>query len=100
MNRIPEKLQNMGCKVKKKQCFTDYISYLYTQYFIIFSGMFASAPSFGMSLRQTSGFIPYIAISKKRANCPATPKICFIPSFFAKKKHLKKLLFKNSTFVH
>jgi hypothetical protein len=28
MNRIPEKLQNMACKVKKKQCFTDYVSYL------------------------------------------------------------------------
>jgi hypothetical protein len=36
MNRIPEKLQNMGCKVKKKQWFTDYVSYLSTQYFVIF----------------------------------------------------------------
>jgi hypothetical protein len=26
----------MGCKVKKKQCFTDYVSYLSTQYYIIF----------------------------------------------------------------
>jgi hypothetical protein len=30
MNRILEKLRNMACKVKKKQCFTDYVSYLYT----------------------------------------------------------------------
>jgi hypothetical protein len=36
MNRIPQKLRNMGCKVKKKQCFTDYVSYLSTQYFVIF----------------------------------------------------------------
>jgi hypothetical protein len=36
MNRIPEKLRNMGCKVKMKQCFTDYVSYLSTQYFVIF----------------------------------------------------------------
>jgi hypothetical protein len=35
-NRIPEKLRNMGCKVKKKQCFTDYVPYLSTQYFVIF----------------------------------------------------------------
>jgi hypothetical protein len=26
----------MGCKVKKKQCFTDYASYLSTQYSVIF----------------------------------------------------------------
>jgi hypothetical protein len=31
MKRIPEKLRNMGCKVKKKQCFTDYVSYLSTR---------------------------------------------------------------------
>jgi hypothetical protein len=36
MNRIPEKLRNMGCKVKKKQCFTDYVPYVSTQYFVIF----------------------------------------------------------------
>jgi hypothetical protein len=36
MNRIPEKLQNMGYKVKKKQCFTDYVSYLSIKYFVIF----------------------------------------------------------------
>jgi hypothetical protein len=36
MNRIPEKLRNMGCKVKKKQCCTDYVSYLSAQYFVIF----------------------------------------------------------------
>jgi hypothetical protein len=36
MNRILEKLRNMGCKVKKNQCFTDYVSYLSTKYFVIF----------------------------------------------------------------
>jgi hypothetical protein len=36
MNRIPEKLRNLGCKVEKKQCFTNYASYLSTQYFLIF----------------------------------------------------------------
>jgi hypothetical protein len=36
MNRIPEKLRNMGCKDKKKQCFTDYVSYLSTQDFVSF----------------------------------------------------------------
>jgi hypothetical protein len=36
MKRIPEKLRHMGCKVKKKQCFTDYVSQLYTKYFEIF----------------------------------------------------------------
>jgi hypothetical protein len=36
MNRIPEKFRNIGCKVKKNQCFTDYVSYLSTQYFVIF----------------------------------------------------------------
>jgi hypothetical protein len=28
MNRIPEKLINMGCKVKKKQRLTDYLCFL------------------------------------------------------------------------
>jgi hypothetical protein len=36
MNRVPEKLRKMGCKVKKKQCFTDYVSYLSNQYFVVF----------------------------------------------------------------
>jgi hypothetical protein len=36
MNRIPEKLRNMGCKVTKKQCFTDYVSYLSIKYLVIF----------------------------------------------------------------
>jgi hypothetical protein len=36
MDRIPEKLRNMGCKVKKKQCFTDFDSYRASQYFVIF----------------------------------------------------------------
>jgi hypothetical protein len=36
MNRIPEKLRNIGCKVKEKQCFIDYVSYLSTLYFAIF----------------------------------------------------------------
>jgi hypothetical protein len=31
-----EKLRNIGFKVKKKQCLTDYVSYLSTQYFVIF----------------------------------------------------------------
>jgi hypothetical protein len=37
------KLRNMSCKVKEKQCFTDYVSYLYAQYFAIFLG-YGSCP--------------------------------------------------------